>query len=120
MAQTDQDKDKAREEGVYRGTKEIQNIVRLRGVAKTYWRGKEAVKVLENLDLEIPDGAFEALMGPSGSGKTTLLNLIAGLDRPSAGSLEVAGHDLAKLSDTALATFRSRNIGFIFQQYNLM
>jgi len=116
----DLEKDKSREENVYRGTKEIQTIVRLRGVAKTYWRGKEPVKVLDNLDLEVPDGAFEALMGPSGSGKTTLLNLMAGLDRPSTGSVEVAGHDLTKLSDTALAKFRSRNIGFIFQQYNLM
>ena len=120
MAETEKDKDKAREEGVYRGTKEIETIVRLRSVAKTYWRGKEPVKVLENLDLEVPDGAFEALMGPSGSGKTTLLNLMAGLDRPSQGSISVAGHDLTKLSDAALAKFRSRNIGFIFQQYNLM
>jgi putative ABC transport system ATP-binding protein len=117
---TETDKEKGREEGVYRGTKEVQTIVRLRGVSKTYWRGKEPVKVLENLDLEVPDGAFEALMGPSGSGKTTLLNLMAGLDRPSVGAIEVASHDLTKLSDTALAKFRSRNIGFIFQQYNLM
>ena len=119
MADTQKQKDSG-EEGVYRGTKEIQTIVRLRGISKTYWRGKEAVKVLENLDLEVPDGAFEALMGPSGSGKTTLLNLMAGLDRPSSGGIEVAGHDLTKLSDAALAKFRSRNIGFIFQQYNLM
>ena len=120
MAETNTEKKDKGEEGVYRGTKEIQTICRLRQVSKTYWRGKEPVKVLENLDLEVPDGAFEALMGPSGSGKTTLLNLIAGLDRPSAGGIEVAGHDLTKLSDTALAKFRSRNIGFIFQQYNLM
>jgi len=120
MAETDKEKEKGREEGVYRGTKEIETIVRLRSVAKTYWRGKEPVKVLENLDLDVPDGAFEALMGPSGSGKTTLLNLMAGLDRPSQGSIQVAGHDLTKLSDAALAKFRSRNIGFIFQQYNLM
>ena len=116
----DTQKETSGEENVYRGTKEVQTIVRLRGVAKTYWRGKEPVKVLDNLDLEVPDGAFEALMGPSGSGKTTLLNLMAGLDRPSQGAVEVAGHDLTKLSDTALAKFRSRNIGFIFQQYNLM
>jgi len=66
-------------------------IVRLRGISKTFWRGKEPVRVLENLDLEVPDGSFEVLMGPSGSGKSTLLNLIAGLDRPSSGSIEVDG-----------------------------
>jgi putative ABC transport system ATP-binding protein len=115
--QTDE---KDREESVYRGSKDVQTIVRLRGISKTYWRGREPVKVLDNLDLEVPSGAFEALMGPSGSGKTTLLNLIAGLDRPSSGNIEVAGNDLAKMSDTALAKFRSRTIGFIFQQYNLM
>jgi putative ABC transport system ATP-binding protein len=66
-------------------------IVRLSGVSKTYERGDEAVRVLEQLDLEVPAGSFEALMGPSGSGKTTLLNLIAGLDQPTGGSVEVAG-----------------------------
>jgi putative ABC transport system ATP-binding protein len=103
-----------------RQRKEPVSIVSLRGIVKTFWREKEAVQVLEGLDLEVPEGAFEALMGPSGSGKSTLLNLIAGLDRPSSGQVEVAGHDLAKLSDSALAAFRSRYIGFIFQSYNLM
>ena len=97
-----------------------KSIVKLRGIFKTFWRGKEPVKVLENLDLDVPEGSFEALMGPSGSGKSTLLNLIAGLDRPTKGSIEVSGSDIATLSDSALAKWRSRTIGFIFQSYNLM
>jgi putative ABC transport system ATP-binding protein len=95
-------------------------IVELRGVAKTFFRGKEPIAVLENLDLEIPEGSYEALMGPSGSGKSTLLNLIAGLDRPTRGKAIVAGNDLTTMSDGDLAKFRSRTMGFIFQAYNLM
>jgi putative ABC transport system ATP-binding protein len=95
-------------------------LIRLAGVCKTYFRGQEALRILSNLDLTVPAGAFVALMGPSGSGKSTLLNLIAGLDRPTTGSLQVAGAELTKLSDSALATWRSRTIGFIFQAYNLM
>ncbi len=95
-------------------------IVTMRGISKTFWRGKEPVKVLQDLDLEVPLGSFEALMGPSGSGKSTLLNLIAGLDRPTKGTIEVAGKELSKLSDAELARWRSNNIGFIFQAYNLM
>jgi putative ABC transport system ATP-binding protein len=95
-------------------------IVELRGVAKTFFRGKEPIAVLENLDLEIPEGSYEALMGPSGSGKSTLLNLIAGLDRPTRGQAIVAGNDLTTMSDGDLARFRSRTMGFIFQAYNLM
>src|SRR5262244_4671883 len=72
-------------------------IVKLRGIFKTFWRGKEPVRVLENLDLDVPEGSFEALMGPSGSGKSTLLNLIAGLDRATKGTIEVAGADLGGL-----------------------
>jgi putative ABC transport system ATP-binding protein len=107
-----------REEGVYRGSKEAKSIVTLRGIAKTYYRGKEPV--LENLDLDVPEGSFEALMGPSGSGKSTLLNLIAGLDKPTRGSINVNGADLAAMSDAQLARWRADNIGFIFQAYNLM
>ncbi len=95
-------------------------LIRLQGVRKTYYRGKEPLSVLDNLSLVVPTGSFEALMGPSGSGKSTLLHLIAGLDRPSAGSIEVAGADLTRLSDSALAKWRSQTIGFIFQAYNLM
>ena len=95
-------------------------IVKLRGVSKTYDRGGEAVRVLEDLDLDVPPGSYEALMGPSGSGKTTLLNLIAGLDRPSSGTVEAAGKRLDGMGEGALAKWRSRTIGFVFQSYNLL
>ena len=95
-------------------------IVELRGVARTFFRGKEPIVVLEDLDLEIAEGSYEALMGPSGSGKSTLLNLIAGLDRPTRGTATVAGNNLTTMSDGDLAKFRSRTMGFIFQAYNLM
>jgi putative ABC transport system ATP-binding protein len=96
------------------------SIVKLQGVSKIYERGGEAVHVLEGLDLEVPTGSYEALMGPSGSGKTTLLNLIAGLDRPSQGSVEVAGKRLDGMGEGALAKWRSSTIGFVFQSYNLL
>jgi len=108
------------EEGVYRGTKEVKSIIKLQGVGKTYWRGKERLEVLTGLDLTVPEGSFEALMGPSGSGKSTLLNLIAGLDRPTKGTVHVAGAELNAMSDAALARWRSQTIGFVFQTYNLM
>jgi putative ABC transport system ATP-binding protein len=95
-------------------------IVELRGVGKTFYRGREPIVVLDGLDLEVPQGAFEALMGPSGSGKSTLLNLIAGLDRPTSGQAVVAGANLTQMSDGDLARFRARHIGFIFQAYNLI
>jgi putative ABC transport system ATP-binding protein len=95
-------------------------IVELQGVGKTYFRDKEPIAVLDGIDLDIPEGSFDALMGPSGSGKSTLLNLIAGLDRPTRGTARVAGQDLTRMSDSELARFRSRTIGFIFQAYNLM
>src|SRR5271166_2077969 len=95
-------------------------IVALRGVSKTYSRGDEQVRVLEGLDLDVPSGSYEALMGPSGSGKTTLLNLIAGLDRPNAGAVEVAGKRLESLGEGALAKWRSSTLGFVFQSYNLL
>jgi putative ABC transport system ATP-binding protein len=97
-----------------------ESIVKLRGVAKTYARGGEEVRVLENLDLDVPSASYEALMGPSGSGKTTLLNLIAGLDRPTSGTVEVSGKHLEGLGDGALAKWRSSTIGFVFQSYNLL
>jgi putative ABC transport system ATP-binding protein len=95
-------------------------IVEMRDVSKTFYRGKEAVHVLEHLNLEVAEGAYEALMGPSGSGKSTLLNLIAGLDKPTSGTAKVAGEELSKMSDGELAKFRSSKIGFIFQAYNLL
>jgi putative ABC transport system ATP-binding protein len=96
------------------------SIVKLHGIAKTFYRGKEPIHVLEKLDLDVPTGSFEALMGPSGSGKTTLLNIIAGLDRPSSGTVEVAGADLTKMSDAVLAKWRAQTIGFVFQSFNLI
>ncbi|MCC7542729.1 MAG: ABC transporter ATP-binding protein [Deltaproteobacteria bacterium] len=95
-------------------------IVKLSAVNKTYFRGSESIPVLDGLDFEVPDGAFQALMGPSGSGKSTLLHLIAGLDRPTKGSVQVAGKELSKMSDAELAAFRANHIGFIFQSYNLL
>jgi putative ABC transport system ATP-binding protein len=95
-------------------------IVKLSAIAKTFHRGSEPIHVLEGLDLEVPDGSFEALMGPSGSGKSTLLNIIAGLDRPSSGTVQVAGSDLTRMSDAQLAKWRSQTIGFVFQSFNLI
>jgi putative ABC transport system ATP-binding protein len=94
--------------------------VELTGVTKTFTRGGESIRVLDDLALTVREGSFEALMGPSGSGKTTLLNLIAGLDQATNGVVRVADKDLTKLSDGELAKFRANNIGFIFQSYNLM
>ncbi len=95
-------------------------MVAVEGVKKVYRRDAEEVKVLDGLSLEVPEGDFVALMGPSGSGKTTLLNLIAGIDRPTAGKVVVAGTDVAQLGESELARWRSRNVGFIFQFYNLI
>jgi putative ABC transport system ATP-binding protein len=95
-------------------------LVRVHGLAKDYKRGVETVHVLHALDLEIRQGDFLALMGPSGSGKSTLLNLIGGLDRPSSGTIEVAGQRIDSMGDGPLARWRANNVGFIFQMYNLL
>ena len=95
-------------------------IVSLKEVAKSYRKGREVIDVLDGIDLDIEEGDFLALMGPSGSGKTTLLNLIGGLDNPTAGSVVVGGQRLGDLSAKALAGWRARNIGFVFQFYNLL
>jgi putative ABC transport system ATP-binding protein len=95
-------------------------LIRLSGVTKYYKRGAEKVEVLENLDLDVPKGDFLALMAPSGKGKSTLLSLIGGIDRPSSGEVIVDGKSLRKMRDSALAAWRSRNIGFVFQLYHLM
>jgi len=95
-------------------------LIELRGVSKGYQRGRQLVPVLSNITFDIRRGEFLALMGPSGSGKSTLLNLIAGIDHPDRGSIEVEGEDIARLGEADLADWRAANVGFIFQFYNLM
>ena len=95
-------------------------LVRLRDVHKRYRRGNQLVPVLAGISFDIAAGEFLALMGPSGSGKSTLLNLIAGIDRADGGELIVAGEDITRLDEADLADWRAKNIGFIFQFYNLM
>ncbi len=98
----------------------MAQIVQVKNVTKVYKRDTLEIPVLQNISLEVAEGEFLALMGPSGSGKTTLLNLISGIDLPTKGSIIVAGTDIATLNESALAKWRSRNIGFVFQFYNLM
>ena len=95
-------------------------LVRVRDVHKHFTRGSERIDVLKGVNLEIPQGDFLALMGPSGSGKTTLLNLMGGLDTPTGGNVEVGGEQISALGGSALSRWRSRNIGFVFQLYNLL
>ena len=95
-------------------------LVELKDIEKSYAKGREQVEVLAGINLNIDAGDYLALMGPSGSGKTTLLNLIAGIDRPTAGVVSVAGQSLGGMSARELAKWRSRNVGFIFQFYNLL
>jgi putative ABC transport system ATP-binding protein len=95
-------------------------LVQLNGIDKVFRRGSEEIHVLGGLDLEIGRGEFLALMGPSGSGKSTLLNLIGGLDRPSAGSVEVGGLPIHTLSERKLASWRAEHVGLVFQFYNLI
>lgn len=98
----------------------MSSIVSIRKVVKGYVRGKQRVDVLHGVNLEVEAGEFLSLMGPSGSGKTTLLNLIGGLDRPDAGEVVVAGERLDRLPSGRLAKWRARNVGFVFQFYNLL
>ena len=95
-------------------------LVRVHDVRKTFLRGEERIEVLQGLSLEVRQGEFLALMGPSGSGKSTLLNLIGGLDRPTAGEVQVEGERLDAMSDARLAAWRARHVGFVFQMYNLL
>ena len=95
-------------------------LIRIRDLSKAYRRGGLDIPVLLDIQLEVQAGEFIALMGPSGSGKSTLLNLIAGIDEPSSGSIEIGGVDIASLSEGELADWRAQNVGFIFQFYNLL
>ncbi len=95
-------------------------MIRIQGLRKAYQRGGQEVLVLDNLNLQVAEGDFLALMGPSGSGKSTLLNLIAGIDRPTSGVIEINGIDISSLDDAELARWRAAHVGFVFQFYNLI
>lgn len=95
-------------------------LIQLKDLTKTYTRGGETLRVLDNLALSMERGGFYALMGPSGSGKTTLLNLIGGIDRADHGEIRIGGIDLAHLSNAELARWRAASVGFVFQGFNLM
>ncbi|MCI4427816.1 MAG: ABC transporter ATP-binding protein [Burkholderiales bacterium] len=95
-------------------------LIQIRGLSKDYHRGEQVIHVLREIELDVRSGEFVALMGPSGSGKSTLLNLIAGIDKPSGGTIRIGGVDIGTLGEGALADWRAANVGFIFQFYNLM
>ena len=95
-------------------------LVQVRELGKVFTKGAQHIVALESINLQIREGEFVSLMGPSGSGKSTLLNLMAGIDRPSSGSLQVLATELVGLSEDQLATWRNQNIGFVFQHFNLI
>ncbi|MBF0327970.1 MAG: ABC transporter ATP-binding protein [Nitrospirae bacterium] len=95
-------------------------LVAIRNLNKSYSRGSQIIQVLSDINLDIREGEFLALMGPSGSGKSTLLNLIAGIDKPDSGSVNIGSIDITTLSETDLAHWRANHVGFIFQFYNLI
>lgn len=98
----------------------MSSIISVQNVSKSYWRNKIKIPVLNNISINVEQGEFLALMGPSGSGKTTLLNLIAGIDKPSAGEIIINGTVISSLGESALAKWRANNVGFVFQFYNLI
>ncbi|MFI5206681.1 MAG: ABC transporter ATP-binding protein [Gemmatimonadales bacterium] len=95
-------------------------LVELRGIVKSFHRDTQAIEVFTGVDLDFAEQSFTALMGPSGSGKSTLLNLVAGLDRPTSGTVTVGGAVISAMSATELAGWRARHLGFVFQSYNLL
>ncbi len=99
---------------------DVTALVRITDVHKHFTRGSERIDVLKGVNLDIPPGDFLTLMGPSGSGKTTLLNLMGGLDRPTGGSVDVGGARISTLGGASLSKWRSQNVGFVFQLYNLL
>lgn len=98
----------------------MKPVVQIDAVHKVHRRGPEEIDVLKGVDLHVPCGQFLALMGPSGSGKTTLLNLMAGIDSPTSGRVIIHGRDISQFNEDQLAAWRTRNIGYIFQAYNLV
>ncbi len=98
----------------------MEALVKVRNVHKTFFRGGEKIDVLQGLDVDVAPGEFLALMGPSGSGKSTLLNLIGGLDRSTAGTIDVGGVRISELPGGKLTAWRARHVGFVFQMYNLL
>ncbi len=98
----------------------MPSLIEVQSVSKSYWRDSFEIPVLNSITFSVPEGEFLGLMGPSGSGKTTLLNLIAGIDKPNGGSVTVGGTNIAVLGESQLAKWRSTNVGFIFQFYNLL
>jgi len=96
------------------------SLIQINNISKSYWRDSLEIPVLNNVTMEVPEGEFLALMGPSGSGKTTLLNLIGGIDKPSKGSVVIDGEEISSYGESKLAKWRSDNVGFIFQFYNLI
>ncbi len=98
----------------------MSSLIDINNLQKSYWRNNLEIPVLNKLSLGVESGEFLALMGPSGSGKTTLLNMIAGIDRPTQGTINISGEDIGRMSESNLAKWRSANIGFVFQFYNLI
>jgi putative ABC transport system ATP-binding protein len=98
----------------------MQSIIHLENIRKSYFMGKNELEVLKGVSLDIFRNEYVALMGPSGSGKSTLMNILGALDTPSAGKYILNGHDVSKMEDNALAEVRNKEIGFVFQQFNLL
>lgn len=98
----------------------MQPIIHLENILKSYYMGKQAISVLKGISLDIMKNEYVALMGPSGSGKSTLMNILGCLDSPTAGTYILNGHDVSKMEDDDLATVRNKEIGFVFQQFNLL
>jgi putative ABC transport system ATP-binding protein len=98
----------------------MQSIIKLEGIRKSYFMGKHELNVLKGIDLDIIKNEYVALMGPSGSGKSTLMNILGCLDSPTAGKYILNGQDVSKMADDALAEVRNKEIGFVFQQFNLL
>lgn len=98
----------------------MQSIIHLENIRKSYFMGKNELEVLKGVSLDIFRNEYVALMGPSGSGKSTLMNILGALDTPSSGTYVLNGHDVSKMEDNALAEVRNKEIGFVFQQFNLL